>query len=66
LRGDVDGAFVWLDKAAQYRDSGLIQIVIQPEFESIHDDPRWLPFLESIGMSPTQLAAIEFEVNLPD
>jgi hypothetical protein len=34
---------------------------------SIHrnDDPRWLPVLESIGKSPEQLAAIEFEVRLP-
>jgi hypothetical protein len=25
----------------------------------------WQPFLESIGKSPEQLAAIEFEVRLP-
>jgi len=65
-RGESDRAFVWLDKAAQYRDSGLTQIANQPEFESIHDDPRWLPTLESIGVSPEQMAAIEFEVTLPD
>jgi hypothetical protein len=40
--------------------------VNQPEFTNIHDDPRWLPFLESIGMSPEQLAAIEFKVTLPE
>jgi hypothetical protein len=34
-------------------------------FANIHDDPRWLPFLKSIGKSPEQLAAIEFEVRLP-
>ncbi len=66
LRGENDAAFAWLGKAAQYRDSGLIQIASQPEFENIHSDPRWLPFLESIGMSPAQLAAIEFEVRLPE
>ena len=33
---------------------------------NIHDDPRWLPFLESIGRSPEQLAAIEFNVTLPE
>jgi len=66
FRGDADGAFKWLDKAAQYRDSGLIQIANQPEFDNIRSDPRWLPFLESMGMSPAQLAAIEFEVALPD
>ena len=29
-------------------------------------DPRWLPFLESIGKSPKQLAAIRFTVTLPE
>jgi TolB-like protein/Flp pilus assembly protein TadD len=66
FRGDADGAFAWLDKAAQYRDAGLIQIANQPEFDNVRDDPRWLPFLESIGMSPAQLDAIEFNVSLPD
>ena len=37
-----------------------------PMFANIHSDPRWLPFLESIGKSPEQLAAIEFEVTLPE
>jgi hypothetical protein len=50
----------------QYNDTGLLQIVNQPEFANIHDDPRWLSFLESIGMSPAQLAAIEFKVTLPE
>ncbi len=38
----------------------------QPERISAGDEPRWLPFLGSIGRSPEQLEAIEFEVNLPD
>lgn len=66
FRGENDRAFAWLDKAAQYRDSGLTQIANQPEFENIHDDPRWLPMLRRIGVAPDQLAAIEFNVNLPD
>jgi TolB-like protein/Tfp pilus assembly protein PilF len=65
FRGEADLAFAWLDKAVQYNDTGLPQIVNQPEFINIHDDPRWLPFLESIGMSPAQLDAIEFKVPLP-
>lgn len=65
-RGENDQAFIWLDKAAQYRDSGLTQIANQPEFESIHPDSRWLPTLKQIGVSPEQLARIEFKVLLPD
>ena len=66
FRGEADRAFAWLEKAVRYNDTGLTQIANQPEFTNIHDDPRWLPFLESIGMSPEQLDAIEFKVTLPE
>ena len=64
-QGEADRAFNWLDKAVEYNDRGLVQIVGQPEFAGLRDDPRWLPFLESIGKSPEQLAAIEFELSPP-
>jgi TolB-like protein len=63
-RGEVNLAFAWLDKAVQYNLHG--SITTEPRLASIHDDPRWLPLLESIGRSPEQLAAIEFNVNLPE
>jgi tetratricopeptide (TPR) repeat protein len=65
-RGETDRAFEWLDKAVLYNDPGLQDVAAAIEFANINDDPRWLPFLESIGMSPEQLAAIEFEVKLPE
>jgi TolB-like protein/lipopolysaccharide biosynthesis regulator YciM len=66
FRGEADRAFQWLDKAVEYNDPGLADILPGSIlFANIHDDPRWLPFLESIGKSPEQLAAIEFEVRLP-
>ena len=34
-------------------------------FSNIHTDPRWLPFLRDLGVSPEQLAAIKFDVKLP-
>jgi len=43
----------------------LSDIAQEPLFANLHDDPRWLPFLESIGKSPAQLAAIEFKVRVP-
>jgi TolB-like protein/predicted Zn-dependent protease len=64
-RGEADRAFEWLAKAVDYQDAGLSRIKVEREFTRIHDDPRWLPFLESIGRSPEQLAAIRFEVKLP-
>jgi len=66
FRGEVDRAFEWLDKAVQYNDTGLADIAVTPEFSNIRDDPRWLTLLESLGQSPTQLDAIEFEVKLPE
>jgi TolB-like protein len=66
FRGEVDRAFEWLDKAVQYNDPGLSDIAIDPLFTILHDDPRWLPLLQSLGRSPAQLNAIEFNVKLPD
>jgi tetratricopeptide (TPR) repeat protein len=64
-RGEADRAFEMLGKAIEYNDPGLTHIAIEPMFANIQNDPRWLPFLKSIGKSPEQLAAIEFEVALP-
>jgi len=64
-RGEADKAFEWLDKAVEYGDSGLGEIVTENLFDNIHADPRWLPFLRKIGKAPEQLAKIEFKVTLP-
>jgi len=65
-RGEADRAFEWLDKAAAYHDPGLATIVVNPLFANIHQDPRWLPFLRNVGKAPEQLAAIKFDVKLPN
>lgn len=64
-RGEPEKAFQWLEKALAYRDPGLIEITSDPEFASLHTDPRWSELLGKIGISPEQLAAISFEVALP-
>ncbi|MGW8264867.1 MAG: tetratricopeptide repeat protein [Longimicrobiales bacterium] len=64
-RGEVDRAFEWLNKAVEYNDPGLSEIVVENAFARIQGDPRWLGFLERIGKSPEQLASIEFRVTLP-
>ncbi|HVU15321.1 MAG TPA: TIR domain-containing protein [Candidatus Didemnitutus sp.] len=64
-RGEIDQAFAWLDKAIEYHDSGLSLSPTAWQFESLHQDPRWMAFLRKIGEAPEQLAAIKFEVNLP-
>jgi len=65
-RGEADRAFEWLDKAAAYHDPGLATIVVNPLFANIHQDPRWLPFLRKLGKAPEQLAAIKFDVKVPN
>ena len=66
FRNEADLAFKWLGKAVQFKDSGLGRVPIDALFSNIHSDPRWLPFLESIGKSPEQLAAVKFKVTLPE
>jgi len=65
FRGEADKAFEWLDRAVEYGDTGLGEIVTENLFDNIHADPRWLPFLRKVGYAPEQLAKIEFKVTLP-
>ena len=62
---EADGAFEWLDKAVEYGDPGIGEIVTESLFDNIHADPRWLAFLRKLGKAPEQLAKIEFKVTLP-
>ena len=49
FRGEADQAFAWLDKAVEYQDSGISEIVPENLFANIHSDPHWLPFLRMVG-----------------
>ncbi len=62
--GDVDAAFEWLDRVTlgQPYATGL---TFFPAFDDLHDDPRWAAYLEGMGQSEEQLAAVSFEVRLP-
>lgn len=66
FRGQVDAAFAWLDKAVAFGDPGLADVAVEPLFGNLYSDPRWLPFLESVGKAPAQLDAVAFEVRLPE
>jgi hypothetical protein len=54
-----------MDKAVAYHDTGVVNFPNEPLLDNLHGDPRWLPFLQKIGKTPEQLAAIKFEVKLP-
>ena len=64
-RGETDRAYEWLDRAVQYHDPAVGSIAVYPMFANLHSDPRWLLFLRKLGMAPEQLAAIKFDVTLP-
>jgi TolB-like protein/Flp pilus assembly protein TadD len=65
FRRENDRAFEWLDKAVRYHDPSVGSIAGYPMFGRLESDPRWLPFLRSIGVAPEQLAAVQFDVKIP-
>ena len=64
-RGEADRAFEWLEIAVEAKDTGLAQINTEPKIARLYGDPRWVPFLERLGMAEHQLAKIDFEIALP-
>jgi TolB-like protein/Tfp pilus assembly protein PilF len=54
-RGDKDKAFEWLERARRQRDPGLAALRKDPLLTNLHDDPRWNPFLHTMGLADDQL-----------
>ncbi len=50
FRDEIDLAFDWLEQAYDNRDSGLTQMLLQPQFANLHYDPRWTAFLDTMGL----------------
>jgi adenylate cyclase len=53
-RGNVDEAFAWLDHAYEMRDGGLSEMLMEPMYACLHDDPRWPAFLQKMGLPTSQ------------
>ena len=49
--GNVDMAFEWLERAYAQRNAGLGQLRVNYFLRELHRDPRWLPFLNKMGLS---------------
>ena len=65
FRREADRAFERLEK--ERNDGGTFaEIVVDPLFGNLYDDPRWVPFLRKIGKAPEQLAKISFKVTPPE
>jgi adenylate cyclase len=63
--GNADEAFLFLERAAEQGVGQLGGAATHPLLQKLHDDPRWLPFLRSVGQAPEQLAVFEFDVEPP-
>jgi TolB-like protein len=58
-RDDKGAAFEWLDRAVSEGQS-TNGIGNEPLLRNLHDDARWEPLLEQLGLSDEQVAAIPF------
>jgi TolB-like protein/Flp pilus assembly protein TadD len=50
IRGDLDRAFEWLEKAYEQKNSGLLEIVGEPLFKNLCGDPRFDAFMRRMNM----------------
>jgi TolB-like protein/DNA-binding winged helix-turn-helix (wHTH) protein len=48
--GNKDKAFEWLETAYRRRISRVTSITYEPEFESLHEDPRFVDLVRRIGL----------------
>ena len=50
--GDKDNAFTWLEKSFENKEfiMGLIFIKADPEWDSLHSDPRFKELTDKIGL----------------
>jgi hypothetical protein len=49
LRGDVDTAFRWLERATAEKDAGVAQAKAERVFRPMHGDPRWSALMKRLG-----------------
>lgn len=49
--GDTETAFQWLSHTATYRDPGATWSKISQFLRPLHDDPRWAPYIKSVGLA---------------
>jgi hypothetical protein len=50
FRGEIDHAFDWLEQAYDNRDPGMTLLLVDNLLANLHDDPRWEPLLDKMGL----------------
>jgi TolB-like protein/Tfp pilus assembly protein PilF len=64
-RGDHDQALAWLDRAYRQKDPALIEIVGEPLFEGLYDDPRYKTFLRKMNLPESPPPATDLKKHDP-
>jgi adenylate cyclase len=49
--GEKERALAWLEKAYRVHDPALANLKVDPGFDSLRDDPRYLALLKEVGLS---------------
>ena len=49
MRGEIDAAFEWLERAISDRDAGVTHARVNPRFRPLHSDARWQGLLKKVG-----------------
>ncbi|MGI8470526.1 MAG: tetratricopeptide repeat protein [Pyrinomonadaceae bacterium] len=49
MRGEIDSAFEWLERAFEERDPGMTHAKVNPRFRPLYGDARWITLLKKIG-----------------
>ena len=50
FRSEINSAFDWLERAYDNGDTGLAHILVDPLVANLHNDSRWEPFLDKMGL----------------
>jgi TolB-like protein/lipoprotein NlpI len=50
FRGEINNAFDWLERAYDNGDTGLAHMLVDPVVANLHNDSRWEPFLDKMGL----------------
>lgn len=65
VAGNIDAAFAWLDRHLAQPKSIRGVNYHSPFYNNLHDDPRWNRYRRQFGISPEQLAQINFQPTIP-
>jgi len=65
--GEADPAFEWLERALPVEQSRMLTGVgFNPIYQKLRTDSRWEGYLEKRGVSSAQIAALDFDLTLPE